>query len=169
MEHEKEAQLKQFEVLWAEIGRRSNTQQALIAATVTATSTVGALVVAQRVDAALLAVLAVISPVFGLLWLDHARMIDEIASFIRRMWPWSPNWEGYHRDRNGTSSGRARFLIFTLAVTIVFLGPACGGLIASFCALDGHPGRIAAWLVGLVLAVLFAASWAHRVVSSWPR
>ncbi|MGC1853071.1 MAG: hypothetical protein WA687_11590 [Solirubrobacterales bacterium] len=169
MKESAEAQLRQYEALWAEIARRSNAQQALIAATVTATGTVSGLVVAGKADAVLLVVLAVVSPVFGLLWLDHARNIDNIGGFIRSNWAWSPNWELEHESRKGTKrEATFRFIIFTTAVTIVFLGPAAGGLIASF----SHPGSalifITAWCPAAMLTALFAVAWLVHVGQTRP-
>lgn len=93
-----EAQLKQFEVLWAEIARRSTAQQALITLNVTATGTVIGLVVSGKSQSALLFVLAVVSPALGLLWVDHARSIGLIADFIRTRWSWEPNWEHHNLE-----------------------------------------------------------------------
>jgi hypothetical protein len=108
-----EATLRQFEVLWAEIARRSNAQQAIIAATVT--GTVGGLVVSGKASRA----------------------------------------------------GHVRFVIFIVAVTIVFLGPATGGLSASVCHLDGQLRFIAAWAGSATLTALFAISWGIQVCQSW--
>lgn len=162
-----EAQVRQFEVLWAEIARRSNAQQALIAATVTATGTVGGLVVAEGTNAALLLVLALVAPVFGLLWLDHARNIGEIGEFIAKNWRWNPNWEAEYDQRKRTRGGRQRFYVFVAAISIVFLLPAMVGLAASVCQISDGLG-LAGWIGGLVLTALFEISWLHQVVRSWP-
>jgi hypothetical protein len=161
--------IRQFEVLWAEIARRSNAQQALLAATVTATGTVGGLVVSGRADPVLLVVLAVVAPVFGLLWIDHAQNIGEIGKFIRRNWPGSPNWEQENEERKNTPAGRLRFLIFMPTMSLVFLGPALGGLAASVCQLDGTLYLIAAWGGAAVVTGLFSISWAIQVQRTWPK
>lgn len=162
-----DAQLRQFEVLWSEIARRSNAQQALLAATVTITGTIGGLVVTNRADSVLLVVLAIVSPVLGLLWLDHARNIGEIGNFIRVNWHWTPNWEQANADGKNATSGRARFVIFATAVTIVFLCPALAGLGASVSHLASVPYRIGAWSVALLLSCLFGLSWAIQIWQSW--
>jgi hypothetical protein len=161
-----DARLKQFEVLWSEIARRSNAQQALVALNVTAAGTVGGLVITGRADSVLLVVLAVISPVVGLLWIDHARNIGEIGEFIGREWPWTPNWE-----RNSASQkeeSRGRFYVFILATTIVFLGPAFAGLIASVGRVTGI-GQVSGWGLAIVLTSLYCVSWATQVFRSRPR
>lgn len=169
MEENTEAQLRQYEALWAEIARRSNAQQALIAATVTAAGTVGGLVVTGKADAVLLVVLAAVSPVFGLLWLDHARNIDNIGDFIGSNWAWKPNWELEHENRKATRREAIfRFVIFNTAVTIIFIGPAVGGLIASF----SHAGSalifVTAWCAAATLTGLFTVSWSVHVAQTRP-
>lgn len=164
---DEEAQLRQFEVLWAEIARRSNAQQAIIGATVTVTGTVGGLVVSGKAEQLLLVVLAIVAPVFGLLWLDHARNIGEIGNFIREKWTWTPNWEQENADRKATGAGRFRFVIFVTAVTIVFLGPAIVGLSASACHLDAQLRFILSWGGSATLTALFALSWGIQIKQSW--
>lgn len=161
-----DATLRQFEILWAEIARRSNAQQALVAATVTVTGTISGLVVTDKADSVLLVVLAIVAPVFGLLWLDHARNVGEIGEFICQNWRWAPNWEKHNAERKKTDAGRFRFVIFILAVTIVFVGPALGGLWTSAGHLDGAR-LIVAWGGAATLTVLFVVSWTIQVVQSW--
>lgn len=168
MEMLEEARLRQFEVLWAEIARRSTAQQALIAATVTATGTVGGLV-AGGADAALLVVLGLVVPVFGLLWLDHARNIGEIGRFIADNWMWSPNWEEKYEDSKHAPAGRVRFYVFVLAISIVFLVPALGGLVSALWHLGEGADLVAALFVGLALTSLFAFSWGVQIAQTWPR
>jgi hypothetical protein len=167
---EGEAQMRQFEVLWAEIARRSNAQQALVAATVTATGTLAGLAVTDKADPVVLVVLAVVAPTFGLLWLDHARNIGEIGNFIRCNWDpgWGPNWEQLYAEGKNTREGRFRFVIFISAVILVFVGPALGGLIASVCQLDGHLLFIAAWASATLLTMLFLVSLAIQIVQTRP-
>ena len=168
MDKGEEARLKQFEVLWAEIARRSNAQQALIAATVTATGTLGGLVAAEDADPAFLLVLALIAPVFGLLWLDHARNIREIGRFIRRNWSWMPNWEEEHEEGKHGREGRRRYYVFVCAISIVFLVPALVGL-GSICQLGDEWTLLLAWAAALLLTILFTASWGHHLHQTWPR
>ncbi len=165
-----EATIRQFEVLWAEIARRSNAQQALIAATVTATGTIGGLVVTGKADSVLLVVLAVVSPIFGLLWLDHARNIGEIGDFIRCNWDqeWGPNWEKRNAERKNTGTGWFRFIAFITAVIVVFIGPAIGGLSASICELDDKLRLIVAWGGAAALTGLFIVGLAIQVVQTKP-
>lgn len=166
-----EATIRQFEVLWAEVARRSNAQQALIAATVTATGTVGGLAVTGKADPVLLVVLAAVSPIFGLLWLDHARNIGEIGDFIRCNWgrDWGPNWEQQYAEKKNSRAGRFRFGIFITAVTLVFVGPAVGGLLASVCELDGKLPLWVAWGGSAVLTALFTISWVIQIFQTLPR
>lgn len=168
MEAWEEARLRQCEVLWAEIARRSNAQQALIAATVTATGTVGGLVAAQGADSALLLSLGLVAPVFGLLWLDHAQNIREIGHFIASAWHWTPNWEAGYEEAKHVREGRNRFYFFVFAISIVFLAPSLDGLASSVCILRGDPGLLSAWISGLVLTVLFVVGWGFQLRKTWP-
>jgi hypothetical protein len=165
-----DARLKQFEVLWAEIARRSNAQQALIGAAATATGTVAGLVVAYKADPVLFAALAVVTPVFGLLWLDHALNIGEIARFISANWQWGePNWEMFYEKRKHDGGGRRRYVMFVLSITLVFLAPALAGLTASFDHLGDKAGRIAGWSAATGMTVLFFVAWSAQVVRGWQR
>lgn len=164
-----DAKLKQFEVLWAEIARRSTAQQTLVGASVTVTGTVSGLVVTGKSSAVLLVVLAVVAPVFGLLWLDHAQVIGQIASFISSEWIWKPNWESRFEVLKATRSARARYLVFVVAIGIVFLAPALSGLAASVAHLHGKAGRELAWACAVGLTGLFASSWLVWAVKNWKR
>jgi hypothetical protein len=166
---DEERALRQFEALWAEIARRSNAQQALVAATVTAAGTIGGLVVAEKADSVLLVVLAVVAPIFGLLWLDHARNIGDIGEFIRCHWQGQPNWEQHQAERKYTAGGKFRFFIFITAVTLVFVGPAVSGLIASAGQLDGKCHFLASWIGAAVLTALFVVSWSIQVIQTLPK
>jgi hypothetical protein len=161
---ESDAQLKQCEVLWAEIARRSNAQQALIALNVTVTGTVGGIVVTGRAGSILLVVLAVVSPVLGLLWVDHARNIGEIARFIRENWKWGLSWEQHSEDTK--EADRRRFWFFVAAMTIVFAVPALAGLVASVSHLSGF--EIAGWMAALVLTALFSVGFGNQAWQSRP-
>jgi MFS family permease len=168
MSVECDAKLKQFDVLWAEIARRSNAQQTIIGATVTATGTIAGLVVSNKANPALFVVLAIVSPVFGLLWLDHALNISVIAEFISRNWrPGTPNWEAYYRTQKQTKAGRGRYLLFVASMTVLFLVPAIGGLAASFPHLDSHTGRIAGWIAAVLLTSIFGVAWIWQAWNGW--
>jgi hypothetical protein len=160
---DKDAALKQFEVLWTEIARRSNAQQALIGLSVTVTGTVGGLVVTGKSDPVLLVVLAIVSPVLGLLWIDHARNIGDIAEFIRTKWTWEPNWETHIENKKRSAE---RFIFFILAMGLTFLSPAVAGLIASGIDVDG--AEWVAWSGAALLTALFAIGFGLQVWRSRP-
>jgi hypothetical protein len=117
-------------------------------------------------DAILLVVLALVSPVLGLLWVDHARNIGDIAEFIRRSWRWKPNWEA--TSVKVKAEAQVRFYIFASAMTIIFLIPAIGGLIASIGD-AGWPGPLAAWIAAAGLTGLYVFGWGAQLWRSWPR
>lgn len=108
--------------------------------------------------------LAFVAPTFGLLWLDHARTIEKISSFIAEHWQLSPNWE---EERKDGRSEESRLFIFTVAVTIVFLGPSIGGLIATVDYQAGVP-FLFAWAGGAVLTLMFSLGWAIHTRDCWP-
>jgi len=170
VEAEGDATLKQFEVLWGEIARRSNAQQTLIGVTATATGTVVGLVVSKKADALLLAALAIVAPVFGLLWVDHAQNIGKIATFIRRNWAWRPNWEHEcYGELNYSATALFRYGMFITAVTLIFLGPAVAGLTASYGHVGHAAGRIVAWAGAVTVTALFTTSWCAQIVRSFPQ
>jgi hypothetical protein len=167
MDDEITAKLKQFETLWGEIARRSNAQQALIGAAVAATGTVGGLVVGDKASVVLLAVLAGVVPVFGLLWLDHAQNIGQVSDFISEHWGWEPNWERNYKMQLRSPARRIRYFLFIVAMTLVFVGPAVAGLVASFGHLDGQTGRIAGWAGAAAISLLFTVAWLLHVIRTW--
>lgn len=163
------ARLKQFEVLWNEIARRSSFQQALIAATVTATGAVGGIVVGRKSNTDLFAVLAAVAPIFGLLWLDHAEKIAEISGFIAKHWNQWPNWEMECRRKPHKPGGRLRALGYLIVIVLIFGGPASAGLIVSFGSLAGATDRVAGWVFGFVLTALFFVAWLCHLVNTMRR
>lgn len=123
--------------------------------------------VETKASPVLLVVLAAVSPVFGLLWLDHALNIGQIAEFIGENWRWEPNWERFYETEKHRQSGRARYVVFVLSMTLVFLAPAIAGLVASVGHLDGNAGRITGWAAAVAITLLYVVAWSAQIVRGW--
>jgi hypothetical protein len=160
-----DARLRQFDFLWSEIARRSTAQQTLIGLSVTVTGTVGGLVISENTGANLLIVLAVVVPVLGFLWVDHARNIGEIATFVRCNWVWSPNWEQHSEHEKRRT--QARYWFFMLAMALTFVGPPLAGLIAAFIDAESF-GDWAAWGAGLTLTALLVGTFVDQIRQTSP-
>lgn len=91
-----EVLLAEFKGLRDEIQYRTTAQNMLTNIQLVASAALAALIVREDAGRALALVLAPVSAATGLLWLDHARAINKIGSYIREtLWP-------ALRDRSGT-------------------------------------------------------------------
>jgi hypothetical protein len=75
--------LAEFTELRLEISRRSRSQEQFIGLALTGTAAVGSVVVTHSQSRALLLAIAVVGPLLGFLYVDHARTIDRIGNYIR--------------------------------------------------------------------------------------
>src|SRR5690348_16883190 len=74
--------LSEFKALRDEIGSRAGASLTLININAVASGVAGGLVVNNPGRASLLLILPILSPVLGLLWLDHANNIRNIGDYI---------------------------------------------------------------------------------------
>lgn len=74
--------LAEYDALKSEIGRRSDAQDKLVAANLTATGIVAGFVLSDGADERLLFLLPLFSVALGFLWLDHARVIGNKGAAI---------------------------------------------------------------------------------------
>jgi hypothetical protein len=158
LESSDDARLAEYTALRAEIQRRSTTQQALVALNLAASATIAGAVVASRLDDEFLLVLPLVSSVLGLLWLDHARNIELIGSYIaNKLWLWEPSWETYARQLERRM--RSQVLEFALPMSLVFAGGSVAALVIT--ALGGlhGSGTYVLWGLGFVLASLYLVAW----------
>jgi len=152
------ARLAEFSALRAEVQRRSTTQQALVGLNLTVLAAVAGAVASSDVGADFLLVLPLVSSVLGLFWLDHARNIELIGSYIaNELWHWEPSWESYGRNLNTRMSWRV--LEFGLPVSLVFVGGSVAALVLTVVEGLGGRGAYVLWALGLALVTAYLAAW----------
>jgi hypothetical protein len=153
------AQLAEYAALRAEIAQRSSFQQALIALNLTSAATVFGFVLTKHASEALILLVPVTSSTLGLLWLDHHRNIQLLATYTRQNWPGNESWEQWRAGRPLTLQG----IVYFIAVAIVFGVAGIGSLVVGWPA-GSHVGEWALCVAGLVLTVLFVGSYVAAVV-----
>lgn len=147
-----EARLREYDALRNEIQNRTTQQQALLTLNLTIAGVVtGVAFKGKSPDYTFFVVVALISPIFGLLWLDHHVTIQQIADYTRKnLWKaWRPSWE--HR---GETEAKPLWweVTFVTMITLVFGGLAVAGLGLSF-AHAKHSLMLCLWIAAAVFTV----------------
>jgi hypothetical protein len=143
--------LAEFQALRAEIERRSNAQQALLALNLTVSGSLAGIVASDGLDQRLLIVVAFASATFGVLWLDNHLAIKELGIYIRdELWMWAPSWE---QSVNDLRPGWWR-LFFAAAVMLSFVGVSLAAAIAVAGQFHGY--LLVLWTIAVGMAVLTA-------------
>jgi len=128
--------LAEFEKLREEISRRSTAQWQLFTFNLTLVGTVGGFVLADSARTSLLALLTIVSPALGLLFLDHGGHIRLIGKYIDEELrpPLQRIAEddavfAYEGKAQGYQQKVGRWLDFLFPVFLCFAGPAIGSLL----------------------------------------
>jgi hypothetical protein len=75
--------LEEFKALKTEIGQRSAAQLNLVQINIVAAGSISGAYFAHGIDPRILFLIPIISPILGLLWLDHDAVIRNLGKFIR--------------------------------------------------------------------------------------
>jgi hypothetical protein len=167
------ARLAEYVKLKDEIASRSSLQSAIMTLDIAAVGTLGGFVLGRQADSLLLLLLIPLSAAMELWWLDHARSIDRIGSYIRvHLWPRIIEWERVPGRPESYEEivQESRLSIFDRSVLmlpffVVFIGPSLASIIVSAQSLT----EVIAWILwGIDLALfLFAlALWIGYLVSA---
>ena len=165
--------LAEFKALRDEIGSRSTSSHTLININVVASGVIGGLVVNNPGRVELLLLLPILSPVLGLLWLDHAHNIRNIGDYInttlrplmarpprrreRRVLSWEEHVDLYER--------RALLRFVPLGVPVLVLFAAIP--LVSLARTVGDIGSGWQWVLlggGLLLTLSFLALWSRLIL-----
>jgi hypothetical protein len=137
-----------------------NAQRDVVKLNVTASGAVAALGIANSKLPGLLVILAFLSPVLGLLWIDLDSKVHRIARYISgELWVWNPSWEKWLIAEKGREK-IIRFAGHAVPSVVVFVIPAVAGLIVS----SQHKadiGGLAVWISAFVPLAIYG------VVGSW--
>lgn len=143
----------------SEISRRSTTQQAVQASSISACTALAGVVVAGHGDFRLLLLIPLLSAAFGLQWLDHHRAILRLGSYVayvlepqlqRCLDLEMPLWESFLRSQNRDGEGRRTW---TLPIILLFYGTSLAALVLA------APGTYSIFRTGPVDSSFIAWAW----------
>jgi hypothetical protein len=151
---DKETRRAEYLTLRDEEMRCIDAQRDLVKLNITASGAIAALAIANAAAPGLLVLLAFLSPLLGLLWIDLDRRIHLFARYVKsELWIWNPSWEkwlGPEKERDSFTS----FLVYGVPSIGVFLLPAIAGLIVSGHHWDDIGGTLV-WIVAYVPVAVY--------------
>ena len=165
--------LAEFKALRDEIGSRATSSHTLININVVASGVIGGLVVNNPGRVELLLLLPILSPVLGLLWLDHANNIRNIGDYINTtlrplmaslldaestaVLAWEEHVDQYER--------RALLRFLPLGVPVLVLFAAIPLVSLARTAGDiGSSWQWVLWVGGALLTLCFLALWSRLIL-----
>jgi hypothetical protein len=164
------ALLAQFTALRAEIQNRSTIQASIVSLNITAIGVIAGFVFAQHADPRVMFVIPILSPILGMVYIDHHVNIGNIGRFIRELLMPAlskatraselPDYEMAVRK----FEGRAIFRLFVFGNPILFMFGVLPLLALILPFLPGmhtprHPTLWAPAALGIVLLLSFIVSW----------
>ena len=160
---DQETRRAEYSTLRDEELRCIDAQRDLVKLNITASGAIAALAIANAAQPGLLVLLAFLSPVLGLLWIDLDRRIHLYARYIKsELWIWTPSWEQWLGPEKIKASFTS-FLAYGVPSIVVFVFPAIAGLIVSGHHWDEIGGRLV-WIAAyLPLALYVLAGITHWV------
>jgi hypothetical protein len=173
--------LADFTAVREEIASRSAAQNVLLNLAIISAGAVAGFVI-TRPDISLLAIVVCFSSSFlGALWLDHARVITVLGTFVSgTLWPQLRELAGAnlatHEDwAREQDAFRLGWLVFVAPIMGLFLLPPIGGLAYSYPAIrdDGSWPAWTVWLLALAITGGSAVYWTayylnHAVLTRQP-
>jgi drug/metabolite transporter (DMT)-like permease len=166
--------LSQFTALRAEIQNRSIIQASIVSLNITAIGLIAGFVFAQHADPRVMFVIPILSPILGMVWVDHDVSIGNIGRFIQNaIMPelaraagatGLPDYEVYVREREG----RGRFRVFVFGIPILFMFALLPLMALILPFLPGmhtvrHPTLLAPVGLGSILLLAFSIAWMGMV------
>jgi hypothetical protein len=156
----------EYDKLKDEIANRSTLQSAIMTLNIAAVGTLGGFVLGRKADNLLLLLLIPLSAAMGLWWLDHARSIDRIGTYIREdLWPRIIGRErrpgnpmSYEDIVQGTRLSIVDRSVLTLPYFVVFFGPSLASIIVSSRSLRNVLSWTL-WGIDLALLLFSVALW----------
>jgi hypothetical protein len=160
--------MAEYKALVDEIGSRASSSHTLININAVASGVVGGLVFDHPNQVELLLLLPILSPVLGLLWLDHAHVIRNIGEYVEdilrpavnaaagnsvgSLLAWG-DYVGRHERRPWL-----RFLPLGVPVIVLFAGIPVASLVRTATELS-TAWRWTLWIAGVLLTSCFTALW----------
>jgi hypothetical protein len=169
-----------FQAIRAEIDRRSTHQQAVIALNISAIGALGAFALSHPDQVVVLLVLPILCLCLGLIYLDHAKTIEHLASYMQvhvepamsELGVSVAGWEDT-QDRY-EANYLERFFVYALPITLVFVAAPLYALLrtvsVAFNASSGqaglgrHDALMFLWMASAVLTAAFLVPWGQFVM-----
>jgi drug/metabolite transporter (DMT)-like permease len=166
------ALLTQFTALRAEIQNRSTFQATIVSVNITAIGVIAGFYFTQHADPRVLFVIPILSPILGMMYVDHDVNIGNIGRFIQSSIipelarvtgvAGLPDYEVFVREFE--RRGSFRVFVFGIPVLFMFALLPLGALILPFLPdTSRHPTLWAPAGVGSILVVAFIVAWMGMV------
>ena len=151
---DQERRLAEYSTLRDEALRCIDAQRDLVRLNITASGAVAALAIADAAKPGLLVILAFLSPVLGLLWIDQDSKIHRVARYVKtELWTWEPSWERWLPPEKAQKR-LTRLLGFGVPTVLVFFAPAIAGLIVASHH-KGDIGGVVVWWIAVAPLALY--------------
>jgi hypothetical protein len=171
-----QAALEEFKALRDEINQRATHCHTIININIVASGTVGAFALGDPARVDLLLLIPILSPVLGLLWLDHSFSIRNIGDYIKNNLSGSVNkyaggegtllhWESF-LDEHEKGHKLLRFLPLGVPIGLVFAGIPLVALARVVAEIDSGWGWLL-WGLGAALTAAFVALWITFLAIPW--
>jgi hypothetical protein len=169
--------LGEFNAIRAEIIFRATSQATLMQINITAAGTVAVFALQFKTQALTMIVIPILSPVLGILWLDHDATIMKLGEFIRSELKSAytrvignfdfPDYESYARNRDALPMPRFAILNFNVAVFATFgvlPGAALLYVVYQFYQSNNldSPPFLATAILAIVLLLMFIIQFVRR-------
>ena len=171
------ALVAEFKAAKAEIMFRASSQSTLMQLNITAAGTVVGFVFANKADPLTLVVIPILSPVLGILWIDHHQTIIKLGNFIKGMhvdyynkavgFPF-PDYQNYKDAADMGGSSKLVIYNFIIAVFITFgFLPAAVLVYAAFQVPNAFSANfLAPAVLAIALLLMFISQFISRFLLS---
>jgi hypothetical protein len=168
------ALVAEFNAMRAEILFRATSQATLMQLNITAAGTVAFFALADGTRAMTMIIVPILSPIFGILWLDHDATILKLGRFIKtdlkNAWNVAanatlPDYERYTESADALPAPRFAILNFTIAVFATFGFLPMAALVYVISAWKGKftaPTFLLPVLLAVLLLLAFFIQFARR-------
>jgi hypothetical protein len=166
--------LSQFTALRSEIQNRSTVQASIVSLNITAIGVIAGFYFSQHADPRVLFVIPILSPILGMIYIDHAVNIANIGGFIQNAIipelakatgiTKLPDYEVFVREFE--QRGSFRVFVFGIPILFMFAVLPLGALILPFVPGMHTPRHPTLWApagLGSILLLTFIVAWTGMV------
>ncbi len=169
--------MDEFKALRDEINQRATYCHTLININIVASTALVGVVLSYPNRVELLLILPILSPILGLLWIDHSYAIRNIGDYINeKLQPAVVDalkggndllrWEGYLDEHERTQKKLLRVLPLGIPILVVFGAVPLLALIQSIRRIEFQVSAVL-WVSGLLLTVAFLWLWFRLIFAPY--